>query len=133
MSVGFGIKNSVIKRLLEMFLSFRRPNIWDSTKQCQCVYVSRQCPSYELGTLILPTEKLIGTYDLWTGKAVKSGAEKDEKGRRFLLEIPIRGSMLLFACSKEEYEFLPECVLDILEINPQFILVQEDEDKVQKT
>lgn len=83
--------------------------------------------------LILPTEKLIGTYDLWTGKAVKSGAEKDEKGRRFLLEIPIRGSMLLFACSKEEYEFLPECVLDILEINPQFILVQEDEDKVQKT
>lgn len=81
--------------------------------------------------LILPTEKLIGIYDLWCGKAAKTESEKVEKRRKISLEIPERGS-LLFICSEEEYDFLPDPVSDILKISPQFILIQENEDKVQK-
>ena len=82
--------------------------------------------------LILPTEKLIGIYDLWCGKAAKTESEKVEKRRKISLEIPERGSLLLFICSEEEYDFLPDPVSDILKISPQFILIQENEDKVQK-
>lgn len=82
--------------------------------------------------LILPTEKLIGIYDLWCGKAAKLESEKVEKGRKISLEIPERGSVLLFVCSKEEYNLLPDPVSDVLKISPQFILIQENEDKVQK-
>ena len=82
--------------------------------------------------VLLPTEKLIGAYDLWTGKSEKLETEKEKNGRSFRLKIPVRGNMLLFVCSKEEYELLPEPASDILQIQPQFIQVREDEDNVRK-
>lgn len=82
--------------------------------------------------VLLPTEKLIGAYDLWTGKSEKLETEKEKNGRSFRLKIPVRGNMLLFVCSKEEYELLPEPASDILQIQPQFIQIREDEDNVQK-
>ena len=38
----------------------------------------------------------------------------------------------MFVCSKEEYELLPEPASNILQIQPQFIQVREDEDNVRK-
>lgn len=82
--------------------------------------------------VLLPTSKQIGSYNLWNGKAHKKKSEKMEKGRRLFLELPVRGSILLFACSLAEYECLADAAEDSLELKPVFTLIEEKEDRIQK-
>ncbi len=58
--------------------------------------------------LTLPTERLIGEYDLWRGAARRVESAEKEGARRLPLRLERNESTLLFACeSREEWESLP--------------------------
>lgn len=73
--------------------------------------------------LTLPTDKPLGRYDLWTGKMSRFPGK---------LVLPRRGSLLLFACTDEEYAALPEEAETEFLQTPPFILVSEDKRSVRK-
>ena len=83
-------------------------------------------------TLILPTEKKIGSYDLWEGKAEKQNSELTGRSRTLKLLLQVRESVLLFACTEEEYKDLPDQPSSILILKPEFTLKEEREDEVKK-
>ena len=83
--------------------------------------------------LTLPTEAPIGQYDLWRGKACRADAEPTEAGRALNLRLVRRESLLLFACSEEEWGALDEAA-DSLDLPaPRFELAGEDETALTKT
>ena len=58
-------------------------------------------------TLTLPTQLKIGAYDLWNAAAVQQPATQTENGVMLDFHLPVRGSILLFACTAAEYAQLP--------------------------
>ena len=58
--------------------------------------------------LTLPTELPVGAYDLWNNSVVRQTADRTANGMEIDLHLPVRGSILLFACTQEEYALLPE-------------------------
>lgn len=83
-------------------------------------------------TVLLPTQQEIGSYDLWNGKARKQISELTEEGRKIHLNLQVRESLLLFACTEEEYKELKESCDSKLVLQPEFELSEEREDEVKK-
>lgn len=81
--------------------------------------------------LELPTESPVGRYDLWTGTASQADASRTINGRSFWLELPCRGSVLLFACPEQEWNALPAPAAAYLIPCPEFLPVSHDPEKVQ--
>ena len=65
----------------------------------------------------LPTDKQIGQYDLWSGKACRFDG---------CLQLPCRGSLLLYAVSGADYDALPIKDSPVFLPAPDFTLVSED-------
>ncbi|MDO4325921.1 MAG: hypothetical protein Q4E24_07800 [bacterium] len=107
----------------------------------------------------LPTESLIGCYDLWTGEAwqgepcfnqnTSDRCEDNldfeclgsrEWNRGWKLYLPRRGSLLMFACERQEYEKLPEKPSmnlskkqsGVLVKTPEFCLEEDRPENIQK-
>lgn len=57
--------------------------------------------------LTLPTQLKIGAYDLWNAAATQQPATQTENGVTLDFHLPVRGSVLLFACTAAEYAQLP--------------------------
>lgn len=58
-------------------------------------------------TLTLPTQLNIGAYDLWNAAAVRQPSTQTKNGVRIDFRLPVRGSVLLFACTAADYASLP--------------------------
>lgn len=82
--------------------------------------------------LMLPTQKRVGAYNLWEGKAEKTEGAVIEDGIRMLLKLSVRGNLLLFTCEEEEYQQLPDKKKNTHVLCPAFELIAEREDEVQK-
>ncbi len=57
--------------------------------------------------LTLPVDAPLCRYDLWNGQPCACPAERTAKGACLPLELPARGSLLLFTCTARESEALP--------------------------
>ena len=73
--------------------------------------------------LSLPTDKPLGSYDLWSGKACRFAGK---------LALPRRGSLLVFACNEAEYAALPEEAEPEFLQTPAFTLIREAARSVRK-
>lgn len=58
-------------------------------------------------SLTLPTQLKIGAYDLWNATTVQRPSTPTENGVTIDFSLPVRGSILLFACTAAEYIQLP--------------------------
>ena len=72
-------------------------------------------------------------YDLWSGQPCACPAERTAKGPRLPLELPARGSLLLFTCTARESEALPLPPTYLSLAAPAFALADEDADHLTKT
>ena len=54
------------------------------------------------GEVTLPGAEYVGRYDLWTGEAARATSRRTEAGAATALDLPRRGSLLLFACPDRE-------------------------------
>ena len=59
-------------------------------------------------TLTLPTELPIGACDLWNNSVARQSATRTANGQAINFHLPVRDSVLLFACTEEEYALLPD-------------------------
>ena len=82
--------------------------------------------------LLLPIKCEIGSYDMWNGRAEKIVSESADEGRKLRLQLSVRESILLFACTEKEYEELDNPIVSKLTLNPLFKLEEELEDEVKK-
>lgn len=110
--------------------------------------------------LTLPVRGPVGQYHLWKGEAQKYPKIQEERLMESLterwnktltesqtanltenpaenqtslyLELPVRGSLLLFSCTEKEYEHLPERACAWHLECPKFTLVEEQKDRAQK-
>lgn len=82
--------------------------------------------------LLLPTKCEIGSYDMWNGRAEKIVSEAADERRKLRLQLSVRESILLFACTEKEYEELDNPIVSKLTLNPLFKLEEEMEDEVKK-
>ena len=73
--------------------------------------------------LTLPTDRSLGSYDLWTGGISRFTGK---------LVLPRRGSLLVFACGGAEYAALPEETEVNFIQTPTFTMVSEDERDLRK-
>lgn len=76
--------------------------------------------------LTLPVDAPLCRYDLWNGQPCACPAERTVKGACLPLELPARGSLLLFTCTAQESEALPLPPTYLSLPVPDFILVGED-------
>ncbi len=83
-------------------------------------------------SLTLPTTSRIGSYDLWDNTAFRQSSIATENGAQLCLDLPERGSILLFACPPEKYEHLTEPPLSLALDCPSFELVSTDTAAVKK-
>ena len=74
--------------------------------------------------LTLPTVQSVASYDLWNGKLAKVDN---------FLNLPVCGSLLLFACKDSKYQDLPDKIENMITLKPDFVLEKEDEANVIKT
>lgn len=72
------------------------------------------------GYITLPTDLPVGQYDLWTGETSQVESTKTAQGRTLRLELPRRGSLLLFACAQEDWVSLPPTDAAGLTLHPEF-------------
>lgn len=72
-------------------------------------------------------------YDLWSGQPCACPAERTAKGACLPLELPARGSLLLFTCTAQESEALPLPPTYLSLAAPAFALADEDADHLTKT
>ena len=72
-------------------------------------------------------------YDLWNGQPCACPAERTAKGACLLLELPARGSLLLFTCTAQESEALPLPPTYLSLAAPAFALADEDAAHLTKT
>ena len=83
--------------------------------------------------LTLPVDAPLCRYDLWNGQPCACPAEHTAKGVCLPLELPARGSLLLFTCTGAEYAELPTpCAAHKLPC-PKFEFVCCDPVSAQKT
>lgn len=83
--------------------------------------------------LTLPVDAPLCRYDLWNGQPCACPAEHTAKGACLPLELPVRGSLLLFTCTAQETEILPLPPTYLSLPVPDFILVEEDAARAAKT
>ena len=76
--------------------------------------------------LILPTQCKIGAYDLWNAAAAQQPGTQTENGVTIDFHLPVCGSVLLFACTAEEYASLPAPHAAYALSCPAFELVSAD-------
>ena len=76
--------------------------------------------------LTLPTQLKIGAYDLWNAAAVRQPGMPGENGVTIDFRLPVRGSILLFTCTEEEYASLPISNVAYVLPCPTFELVSDD-------
>lgn len=76
-------------------------------------------------TITLPVKERLGQYDLWEGKAWKSGGQAVDGGTELALVLEQRESVLLFVCAEETYARLPEREEFRLPA-PSFVLQEEN-------
>lgn len=84
-------------------------------------------------TLTLPTELQIAAYDLWNNSVVRQTATPTANGMEIDFRLPVRGSILLFACTEEEHALLaaPRCTYALP--CPTFTLTDTDPATARKT
>ncbi len=82
--------------------------------------------------LTLPTQGPVGAYDLWNAAAVQQPARRVQEGRLLELQLPVRGSLLLFACTPAEYARLPEPAAACALPAPSFSLAETDSADARK-
>lgn len=83
-------------------------------------------------SLTLPTQSALGQYDLWQNVSCKVRPAAD-RVQSFSLDLPHRGSILLFTCTDNEYDALPVKQEQLLLPTPEFTLQSIDYRKVKKT
>lgn len=83
--------------------------------------------------LTLPVDAPLCRYDLWNGQPCACPAERTAKGACLPLELPARGSLLLFTCTARESEALPLPPTYLSLAAPAFALADEDADHLTKT
>lgn len=76
----------------------------------------------------LPTAQKLGCFDLWAGAAQQLAG-----GPLFTLELPRRGSLLVFGCTAAEYQTLPVRVESLALDVPAFRQTTEEPEQVRKT
>ena len=82
--------------------------------------------------LTLPTQRKIGAYDLWNAAAVQQPGTQGENGVTIDFHLPVRGSVLLFTCTAEEYARLPAPRAAYALPCPTFTLVEDNSALAQK-
>ena len=83
--------------------------------------------------LTLPVDAPLCRYDLWNGQPCACPAERTAKGACLPLELPARGSLLLFTCTARESEALPLPPTYLSLAAPDFALADEDAAHLTKT
>ena len=83
--------------------------------------------------LTLPVDAPLCRYDLWNGQPCTCPAERTAKGACLPLELPARGSLLLFTCTARESEALPLPPTYLSLAAPAFSLADEDAAHLTKT
>ena len=83
--------------------------------------------------LTLPVDAPLCRYDLWSGQPCACPAERTAKGACLPLELPARGSLLLFTCTARESEALPLPPTYLSLAAPAFALADEDAAHLTKT
>ena len=83
--------------------------------------------------LTLPVDAPLCRYDLWNGQPCACPAERTAKGACLPLELPARGSLLLFTCTAQESEALPLPPTYLSLAAPAFSLADEDAAHLTKT
>lgn len=83
--------------------------------------------------LTLPTGQSIGAYDLWNNDVVRETAIRTESGMQLDFHLPVYGSILLFACTEEEYARLPERCASYALSCPSFTQTADDPVAARKT
>lgn len=83
--------------------------------------------------LTLPVDAPLCRYDLWNGQPCACPVEHTAQGACLPLELPARGSLLLFTCTAQETETLPLPPTYLSLPVPDFILVEEDATRAAKT
>ena len=83
--------------------------------------------------LTLPVDAPLCRYDLWNGQPCACPAERTAKGACLPLELPARGSLLLFTCTVRESEALPLPPTYLSLAAPAFALSDEDAAHLTKT
>ena len=83
--------------------------------------------------LTLPVDAPLCRCDLWNGQPCACPAEHTAKGACLPLELPARGSLLLFTCTTQETKILPLPPTYLSLPVPDFILVEEDAARAAKT
>lgn len=83
--------------------------------------------------LTLPVDAPLCRYDLWNGQPCACPAERTAKGACLPLELPARGSLLLFTCTAQESEALPLPPTYLSLAAPAFALADEDAAHLTKT
>ena len=83
--------------------------------------------------LTLPVDAPLCRYDLWNGQPCACPAEHTAKGTCLPLELPVRGSLLLFTCTGAEYAELPAACAAYKLPCPKFEFVCCDPVSAQKT
>lgn len=76
--------------------------------------------------LTVPAEMCVGQYDLWNGTAAQAQSCMD-------LSLPVRGSLLLFTCTREQWRSLPVLPEAQTLPTPDFTLIRTDRTHVRKT
>ena len=74
-----------------------------------------------------PGADCLGQYDLWEGKAARLAAKDTAPVR-----LPRRGSVLVFSCSRTQWDSLPTAVQPVILPEQSFYLVEERPDAIQK-
>lgn len=100
--------------------------------ECECWFLVNEGETAVRTRIELPTELPIGRYDLWSGTASREETARTTEGRLLRLELPRRGSILLFACPEQEWEGLPSPVNEYLIPCPEFLPVSHDPEKVRR-
>ena len=83
--------------------------------------------------LTLPVAAPLCRYDLWSGQPCACPAERIAKGACLPLELPARGSLLLFTCTARQSEALPLPPTYLSLAAPDFALADEDAAHLTKT
>lgn len=81
---------------------------------------------------IFPTGQELAGYDLWDGTAVRLEGTEEEGERALSLRLPVRGSILILACGRAEWEALPVQEAPVLLPCPSFTLFAEDPSRARK-
>lgn len=83
-------------------------------------------------SVTLPTQSALGQYNLWRNVPCQALPAADHT-QSFSLDLPRRGSLLLFSCTDSEYAALPVKQKDLLLPTPEFTLQSIDYRCVKKT